>query len=135
MKFRGKTAEGLLNYIVRKIEADKEGYDQHHWKNETGCRTTCCVAGEVLCEMRPKEFASAEDSFYDFKPTAQRILGLNSDQAAILFDGDAAGSRRTYDEASREWHDDIEGHARRGIKHIKAFIRTHRAQLRAKRVR
>lgn len=136
---RAKTAYGLLTEIRRLILAEPKRYDQtdtvtfwterdissldSHDRREFApgaCGTVGCVAGWVYAMKSPRGRKRRQGLTLRF---AQRLLGLNDDQAEGLFEGTSFGARPG-----------TARHARHGADHIANFQHDHRAQLRATKV-
>lgn len=132
-KSRARTAFGLLSEIQKIILAEPKRYDQTDvlsLKSDSGvgsddkyfpsCGTVGCVAGWVAVLKVPhaEKLGSGNMMLH-----AEDILGISSEQADVLFCGDAAG-----DVSNRA------AHAKRGARHIEKFKNLHAAQLKAQRV-
>lgn len=128
---KAKTAYGLLGEIRKLILEEPKRYNQERTLQRRAkgdgapaCGTVGCVAGWTVALKAPRT------PTYDVLEKAANILGLQystqfwsvSDE---LFSGDAAGWREG---------EGIQQHARNGAKHIAEFMKTHEAQLKAKKV-
>lgn len=133
-KSKAKTAYGLLSEVRRAILAEPLRYRQEWWiskehgpsafnwetppKGYPSCGTVACVAGWVV-SLKRKRLKDPNDA----EAIAQRILGLDYDQAEPFFNAGAVrGESQT------------EAHARNGAAHIARFQKRYAAQLKARRV-
>lgn len=138
-KSKAKTAYGLLSEVRALILAEPLRYDQGTWierkdnprrnfdgdiceapKSYPACGTVGCVAGWVATLTRKETWAYDET-----EGIAQIKLGLNDEQAIMLFDCDAV--RHTIEPQTIQ-------HAKAGARHIQRFQKKHAAQLKAKKL-
>lgn len=137
---KAKNAYELLDEVIDLIAEEPLRLDQTDWRRKEtdddvniwesfpACGTIGCVASwvDTLKSKRPTPVAEGFSTVVGVGGSARAILGLTSRQALELFNGDAAGER--------DGDGGIEGHARRGILHIRKFQKKHAKQLRAKKV-
>lgn len=97
------------------------GWNREYARRKPACGTVGCVAGWTALMTLPVKMVPQVDT----SAHAAKVLGLTNNQAAELFDGDAAGE--AYEQTPRE-------HAEAGIKHIRAFMKKHEKKLKAKKV-
>jgi hypothetical protein len=129
---RAKNAYDLLTEVKELILADPRRYDQGTYIERHGgvknarviieyppCGTVGCVAGWVATLKRGRRF-----TYGTAGPIAEDILGLDQIQANDLFSGDAA----PYPAQTRD-------HAKAGARHITAFQKRYREQLKAHRLK
>ena len=130
---KAKTAYGLLSEVRRLILEEPLRYCQGDWLKRLedysdansqyaptfpACGTIGCVAGWVATLKGP-----TNQRYSLVSEVAESILGINSTQAEVLFNGSAVGGTSQ----TRE-------HAKAGATHIANFMQKHAAQLKATRV-
>ena len=107
----GKLNIELFKAIREKIATTPEAYDQSVFarpENAAPCGTAACIAGWACVlsgemstdELKRRERAKGEE-FLSIESTATRVLGLDGDEADILFTEAPAGR-------SEEWYEDDE---------------------------
>lgn len=134
---RAKTADGLLAHIQRLILEEPKRYNQGHWlellkdphhayilkqDDFPSCGTIGCVAGWAVALTQPVTQSVAAWEGSAFHSRAQAILGLTIEQSVELFSSGAI---------SRHLTPGTQAYAKAGVKHIEAFRKAHRKQLRA----
>lgn len=153
-----KTAYDLLNWICQTIIEEPARYDQqntlllafsgrdghkaHHHYTITRplpqCGTVGCVAGWTVAATQVR-FPRKDTWRKGYQPsynggvlrTAQRVLGLTYQQADRLFSECAVPGGGTYGGGEVV----LRQHAHAGVAHIRRFMRIHKRQLQAKRLR
>lgn len=142
------TAYDLLTKVAWLIAEEPKRYNQDVWLSKkqpyhrsqdfAPCGTAACVAGWVdLMYYGPAvttKIANLEIAREDPGTFAQRVLGLNDDQADELFRGDAlvvAMYREPHEVDPIMPRLGTPEYAALGVKHIQWFQEKHEAQLRA----
>lgn len=144
-KSRAKTADGLLASIQKLILEEPKRYNQNSWvwlleegfdpeyvRRGPACGTIGCVAGWVSVLTLPRSAIKHLEELSDgISNHAQRLLGLDDDQADELFSGRPISFLRKDDPMMLTAKPGTKAYARLGWKHIQAFRDKYRTQLRA----
>lgn len=105
----------ILKAVAKLLRANAEAYNQETFREDNSCGTMCCIAGWTRSLTRDRFMRQDTDFPWDIEDDARHVLGLEYQDANILFSGGALDHVKSPVGSKR--------YAEAGIRHMDKFAR------------